>query len=89
MKLSSPRDLLELLSFAGACAGSVSEEVGLARGVLQGGDPFLAEQHSQKAAVVCNASLGALLRPGRWVLDLTSAVLLWERKPESRSGRIY
>lgn len=29
---------------------------------------------------------GALLGPRRWVLDLTSAVLLWERKLESRSS---
>lgn len=66
VKRSSPRDLLELLSFAGACAGSVSREVCLARGMLQGGDPSLCEQHSQKPAVDWDASLGALLRPWRW-----------------------
>ena len=45
------RDLSELLVFlAGACAGSVSEEVCLAEGVLQGNDSSLSEQHSQKLA---------------------------------------
>lgn len=40
VKLSSPRDLLELLDFlAGACAGGVSKEVWLADGGLQGNDP--------------------------------------------------
>lgn len=36
---------------AGTCAGSVSEEVCLAEGVLQGNDPSsLSEEHSQKLA---------------------------------------
>lgn len=52
VKLSSPRDLLELLVFlAGTCAGSVSEEVCLAEGVLQGSDSSsLSEEHNQKLA---------------------------------------
>lgn len=41
VKRSSPRDLLELISFAGACAGSVSSEVCLARGMLQGGEEVI------------------------------------------------
>lgn len=58
----------------------------LAEGVLHGNDPSLSEQHSQKLAGLGFLTLGTLLRPRRWVLDLTSAVLLWERKLESRSG---
>lgn len=53
---------------AGACAGSVSEEVCLPEGELQGNPPP-SEQHSQKVAGWV-ASLGVLLRPRRWVLDL-------------------
>lgn len=42
---------MELLGFlAGACAGHVSEEVWLARGMLQGDDPAPSVQRSQKRA---------------------------------------
>lgn len=49
---------------AGACAGSVSKEGCLAEGVLQGNDPPLSEEHSQKLAGL-GCFLGCSLRPRR------------------------
>lgn len=51
--------------------------------MLQGNDPpFPSEQHSWAGVLPW-----VLSGTWEWVFDLTSAVLLWERKLESRSGK--